>query len=139
MNALKLANKPGEYAMTLITVLVIVAVVELLAGIGPIVATPLVLDLLFGSAPNALATVVAKVAGVALIAIGAISWSARSVASGPPARAILNGLIIYNLGVVVALLYGFLYHGLSGALLWPVVVLHTLLGLVCVWQSSQQK
>ena len=60
---------------------------------------------------------VARVAGIALIALGIACWP------GPP----LVGMLIYSAAVTLYLAYLGFAGGLTGVLLWPAVVLHAIL------------
>ena len=60
---------------------------------------------------------VARVAGIALIALGIACWP------GPP----LVGMLTYSTVVTLYLAYLGFAGGLSGILLWPAVVLHVIL------------
>jgi hypothetical protein len=94
-------------------------------------AVPLALLLGVAAAPEE-ALVLARVAGTALIAIGLTSGLARSDAGGPALRAVLSGILFYDLAVAVVLAYAGLGSGLTGVLLWPAVVAHVALALWCV-------
>ena len=90
-----------------------------------LIAPTLVGQLLLGEQLTGVAIPVARVAGVALVALGIACWP------GPP----LAGMLIYS--VWVTLYFGYLGFaaGLAGVLLWPAVVLHLLLSILLgrVW------
>ena len=65
----------------------------------------------------ALLVPVARVAGMALIALGIACWP------GPP----LAGLLTYSVLVTVYLAYLGLAEAVTGILLWPAVALHVIL------------
>ena len=94
------------------------------AGTGlALLAVPTwVVDLLLGGEASDAATMLARVLGIALLALALACWP------GPPRR----GMLVY--GVAVALYLGAL--GLSGAatglLLWPAVLLHAVLAVALV-------
>src|ERR1700751_344814 len=95
------------------------AVAEVATGLSLLIAPSLVVHLLLGEQLTGLAMPVARVAGIALIALGIACWP------GPP----LVGMLTYSALVTLYLAYlGF--AGLSGILLWPVVVLHAILTAV---------
>ena len=92
------------------------AVAEVATGLALLIAPSLVVHLLLGEQLTGLAMPVARVAGIALIALGIACWP------GPP----LVGMLTHSALVTLYLAYlGF--AGLSGILLWPAVVLHTIL------------
>ena len=93
------------------------AIGEAVTGFALLIAPSLVGQLLLGEQLAGVAIPVARVAGIALIALGIACWP------GPP----LVGMLSYS---VLATLYlanlGFA-GSLTGVLLWPVVVLHVIL------------
>jgi len=89
------------------------AISEAVTGFALLVAPSLVGQLLLGEQLAGVAIPVAHVAGIALIALGIACWP------GPP----LLGMVTY--GALVTLYLAYL--GLTGALLWPAVILHALL------------
>ena len=92
------------------------AVAEVATGLALLIVPSLVGQLLLGEQLTGVAMPVARVAGIALIALGIACWP------GPP----LVGMLTYSALVTVYLAYlGF--AGLSGILLWPAVVLHAIL------------
>ena len=96
--------------------LVLAAVSEAATGLALLVAPSLVGRLLLGDELSGVALTVARVTGIALIALGVACWP------GPP----LVGMLTYSTAVTLYLAYvGF--TGVSGVLLWPAVVLHVIL------------
>jgi hypothetical protein len=66
---------------------------------------------------SGIAMTVARVTGIALIALGVGCWP------GTP----LVGMLTYSAAVTLYLAYVGVAGGMTGALLWPVVVLHAIL------------
>jgi hypothetical protein len=97
-------------------VLALAAVAEVLTGAALLVVPSLVGRLLLGEQLIGVALPVARVAGIALIGLGAACWPG-------PARI---GMLIYGAAVTVFLAYVGLTGG-GGVLLWPAVVLHAIL------------
>jgi hypothetical protein len=92
------------------------ALAEVATGLGLLIVPSLVGQLLLGEQLTGIALPVARVAGIALIALGIACWP------GPP----LVGMLIYSTLVTLYLAYlGFV--GLTGVLLWPAVILHVIL------------
>jgi hypothetical protein len=92
------------------------AVAEVATGLALLIVPSLVGQLLLGEQLTGVPIPVARVAGIALIALGIACWP------GPP----LVGMLTYSALVTLYLAYlGF--AGLSGILLWPAVVLHAIL------------
>jgi len=73
-----------------------------------------------------LTPLVARVLGIALIALGVACWP------GPPRV----GMLACSAAVTLYLPYVGFAGGLAGILLWPVVVLHLILTALLIWSSS---
>ena len=84
--------------------------------IVPSLAAPLLL----GDVLVDIAIPVARVAGIALIALGIACWP------GPP----LVGMVIYSAAVTLYLAYLGAVGGFGGILLWPAVVLHAVMTIL---------
>jgi hypothetical protein len=93
------------------------AVAEAATGLALLIVPSLVGQLLFGEQLAGVALAVARVAGIALIALGIACWP------GPP----LVGMLTYSALVMLYLAYLGFAGGLTGVLLWPAVVLHVIL------------
>ena len=98
-------------------VLVLAAVGEAATGLALLIVPSLVGRLLLGEELTGVAIPVARVAGIALIALGIACWP------GTP----LVGMLTYSAAVTLYLAYVGLVGGLTGILLWPAVVLHVIL------------
>jgi hypothetical protein len=98
-------------------VLVLAAVSESVTGLGLLIVPSLVGQLLLGAELTGVAMTVARVAGIALIALGVACWP------GTP----LVGMLTYNAAITLYLAYVGFTGDLTGILLWPVVVLHVIL------------
>ena len=106
-------------------VLVLAAVAEIATGAALLIVPSLVGRFLLGEDIVGIAATVARVAGIALIALGIACWP------GPPRF----GMLIYSAGVTVFLAHvGF--SGGGGALLWPAVILHATLTALLVRASA---
>ena len=97
-------------------VLILAAVAEAVTGAALVIVPSLVGQLLLGEELAGVAVMVARVAGIALIALGIACWP------GPPRI----GMLTYGAAVTVFLAYVGLIGG-GGVLLWPAVVLHAIL------------
>ena len=100
-------------------VVVFAAVAETATGLALLVVPSLVAQLLLGEELTGVAPPVARVAGIALVALGLACWP------GPPIR----GMLIYSALVTVYLAYLGLAAATAGVLLWPVVALHLILSI----------
>jgi hypothetical protein len=98
-------------------VLVLAAVSEAATGLALVVAPSLVARLLLGEELSGMAIAVARVAGIALIALGVACWPGTALA----------GMLTYSVAITVYLAYLGFTGGSTGILLWPAVVLHVIL------------
>lgn len=98
-------------------VLIFAAVSEAATGAALLVAPSLVGQLLLGAEMTGITMTVARVAGIALIALGVACWP------GTP----LLGMFTYSTAVMLYLAYAGFAGDLTGILLWPAVVLHMVL------------
>ena len=98
-------------------VLIIAAVGEAATGLALLIVPSLVGRLLLGEELSSVAVPVARVLGIALIALGVACWP------GPPRV----GMLTYCAAVTLYLAYVGFAGGFSGLLLWPVVALHAIL------------
>jgi hypothetical protein len=113
--------------------LTVSAVVEVGTGLGLVASPNLVATILLGSSLDApVALTVARVAGVALLALGSACWRARHDGPGRAAMGVVSGMVIYNAGTLAVLLDAGLGLGLSGIGLWPAVLAHAGMAAWCV-------
>ena len=98
-------------------VLIFAAVGEAATGLALLIVPSLVGQLLLGEALTGVAIPVARVAGIALIALGVACW--------PGMQRV--GMMTYGAAVTLYLAYLGLAGGSSGILLWPAVALHAIL------------
>jgi len=110
-------------------VLIFAAVGEAGTGLALLIVPSLVGRLLLGEELTGIAIAVARVAGIALIALGVACWP------GTP----LVGMLTYSAAVTLYLAcVGFL-GGLTGILLWPAVVLHAILTALLIRVLTSDK
>jgi hypothetical protein len=98
-------------------VLIFAAVGEAGMGLALLIVPSLVGRLLLGEELTGIAIPVARVAGIAVSALGVACWP------GPPRV----GMLIYSAAVTLYLAHLGFARGLNGILLWPAVVLHVVL------------
>jgi hypothetical protein len=98
-------------------VLVFAAVGEAATGLALFIYPSLTGQLLLGTELTGVAVTVARVAGIALIALGVACWP------GTP----LVGMLTYSAAITLYLAYVGLAGSSDGVLLWPAVVLHVIL------------
>jgi len=113
--------------------LTVTAAIEVGAGIMMLALPSLAATLLLGSPlDSAAGSTVARVAGVALIALGVACWRARSPGKSGAAKGLVGAMVIYNAGVAAVLVYASLGLKLSAFGLWPAVLLHAVMTVWCV-------
>ena len=105
-------------------VLILAAVGEAATGLALLIVPALVGRLLLGEELTDIAIPVARVAGIALIALGVTCWP------GPP----LVGMLTYSAAVTLYLACVGFAGSLTGILLWPAVALHGILSLLLARQ-----
>lgn len=103
------------------------ALIEVLTGLALLVAPVLVIGLLLGEGIGSTGVAVARVLGVGLVSVGIAGYESRGADARLAPRA---GLCIYNIGAAVVFAIFGSQSVTSGILLWPVVVLHGLLGVM---------
>ena len=97
--------------------LVFAAIGETLTGAALLIIPAWIGRLLFGVELTDVAAIAGRVAGIALVALGIACWPGTQ----------LIGMLTYSAGITLYLAYVGLAGGLTGILLWPVVVLHLIL------------
>jgi len=109
------------------------AVLEFGTGLA-LVAMPSVLaTLLFGAQLDTpVELTIARVVGVALLAISTACWLARLEDHSRVAKGLVGAMVIYNIGTVVILVSAGLSLRLSGIGLWPVVLVHAAMTAWCI-------
>ena len=105
------------------------AIGEAATGLALLIVPSLVGQLLLGEQLAGVAIPVARVAGIALIALGIACWP------GPP----LLGMLTYSALVTLYLAYLGFAGGLAGVLLWPAVVLHVILTALLMFDVTRMR
>jgi len=109
-------------------ILALAAVSEAATGLVLLVDPPIVVRLLFGAEIMGAGIVIARIAGISLIALGIACWP------GSKPRWALYGMVTYSTLAMVYLVYVGLTGG-RGILLWPAVAVHAVLSLLLVLSS----
>ena len=100
------------------------AVVEAATGVALLIVPSLVGRLLFGAELTGVSIPVARVAGIALIALGVACWPGSDAGGSPRA---LRAMLCYSLLATLYLAYLGIRGEWVGLLLWPAVVIHAIL------------
>src|SRR5262245_66373199 len=112
--------------------LVVTAALEFGTGLVLLMLPSTAAKLLLGQYLDAaIGLTVARVAGVALLALGAACWFARLDTETRAARGLASAMMLYNTGIVVVFGYAALASGLSSIGLWPVMLVHSLMAGWC--------
>jgi hypothetical protein len=98
-------------------VLIVAAAGEMATGAALLIAPSLIGQLLLGEELGGVAVIVARVTGIALVALGIACWP------GTP----LLAMLVYSAAITMYFAYAGLADGANGVLLWPVVVLHAIM------------
>jgi hypothetical protein len=119
-------------------VLVLAAVSEAATGLALLVVPSLVGWLLLGNELSGVSIPVARVAGIALIALGLACWPGNDAESSP-SRA-LRAMFFYSLLATLYLAYLGIGGEWVGLLLWPAVAVHAILTILLVraWLKDRQ-
>ena len=110
-------------------VLIFAAVGEAATGLALLIVPSLVGRLLLGEELTGVAIPIARVAGIALVALGLACWP------GTPR----SGMLTYSAAVTLYLAYLGFAGGSAGLLLWPAVVLHAILTVLLARASTSDK
>lgn len=111
-------------------VLIVAAVGEMATGAALLIVPSLIGQLLIGEELGGVAVIVARVTGIALVALGIACWP------GTP----LLAMLVYSVAITLYLAYAGLADGASGVLLWPVVVLHAIMSVLLArsWLAARR-
>jgi len=113
--------------------LTVTAAIEVGTGVALLVWPPAPVQLLLGSSLDTPAALtVGRLAGAALLALGAACWLARSDKQSRTATGLITAMLLYNTAAVALLAFVGVSSGLRGVGLWPAVVLHAALAGWCV-------
>jgi hypothetical protein len=101
-------------------VLIFAVCAEVITGLALLMLPSLAGQLLLGEELTGVAIPVARIAGIALIALGIACWP------GPP----LVGMLTYSVVVTLYLAYLGFAGALTGVFLWPAIALHAILSIL---------
>ncbi len=105
--------------MAIRRLLAVVGAGEAFMGLALVIYPSLVVRLLFGAEISGAGTVMSRITGIALVALGVACWP------GPA----LVGMLTYSALVMAYLAYVGISGEWVGPLLWPAVVVHAVLTL----------
>jgi len=111
--------------------LIVAAFIEALTGLLLFVNPRIVVQFLLGAQITGVGALMSRVAGISLIALGVACFPASNLNA-------FYGMLTYNALVIVFLIFiGIRYE--AGILLWPAVVVHSVLSLLLVWAGRTER
>jgi len=105
---------------------------EILAGLTALIAPGPLLSLLLGGPGDPISSVMARLFGAGVFALGLACVKARHDVASPAGLAVSIGITAYNFLAAVVLLWTAAEMGLGGLLLWGAGIGHAALGLLFV-------
>lgn len=113
--------------------LIVTAVIEILTGLMLIILPSTIASLLLGSAiDTTISLTIARVTGVALIALGIACWTTNNYYNIDTAKGLVIAMTFYNIGICIVLVYAGTQLGLSGIGLLPTIIIHLALASWCL-------
>jgi hypothetical protein len=103
------------------TILMLAALAEAGTGVILLVYPPIVVRLLFDTEIVGAGVIMSRLAGIALIGLGAACWP------GTDTRRAFRGMVSYSVLAMLLLIYIGVRGGGIGLLLWPAVIVHAIL------------
>ena len=110
--------------------LALAAIIEVATGMALLIVPSLVGRLLFGEEFTGIVISVARVLGIALLALGVGCW---------PGSTALCGMLTYSGLATLYLLFLAVRGEWVGPLLWPVVAVHGILTVLLAWVWFQSR
>ena len=123
--------------MKIQTLLTFTGVLEIMTGIGLILVPSLLIRILLGAEINdPVVFTIARVGGSAILALGIACWLARTGQHSRELKALIGGMLVYNIAVFVTLANSAIGFKATPVLIAALIV-HALLAIFCI--SSLQK
>jgi hypothetical protein len=101
---------------------------EILAGSAALIIPAMMVSLLFGVSMDPIASVLARLFGAGVFALGLACLKARDDVGSPAGVAMSIGITAYNVLAAVVLIWAAEELGLGGILLWGAGIGHATLG-----------
>jgi hypothetical protein len=118
--------------MSLRLLLTLCGGLEILAGLAALIAPGPLLSLLLGGPGDPISSVMARLFGAGVFALGLACVKARHDVASPAGLAVSIGITAYNFLAAVVLLWSAAEMGLGGLLLWGAGIGHAVLGALFV-------
>ena len=124
----------------MLALLLVTALLEVLTGLALLATPSLVVSVLLGTVlDSSTGTVLARVAGAALLSLGLVAWLARKLPRSPAAGGLVQALLFYNAAVAAVLIHANVALGVSGIGLWPAVIVHVAMAGWCIVRMRKDK
>ena len=113
--------------------LTVTAIVEGCAGLMFEVLPSQMSKLVFGtSLSTSIEFALARGFGIGLIGLAVICWLTRHDGQSHTVRGIVGGLMVFEAGCAIGLLYANIVSGLSSIFFWPFVLIHLVMATWCI-------
>jgi hypothetical protein len=114
------------------TLLIVTAVIESFTGLVFLILPSLLVSILLGlSVTGTVDLLLGRVAGAALLSLGIACWLARNDGKSRAVKGLVTAMLLYNIIATSLLAYAGLGAHLSGAGLWPAVLVHLVMAVWC--------
>ena len=119
--------------MSLRLLLLLAGGLEILAGLAALIIPAPMVSVLLGVSMDPIASVLARLFGTGVFALGLACLKARHDVGSPAGVAVSIGITTYNVLAAVVLIWAAAELGLGGLLLWAAGISHAVLGAVFVF------
>jgi hypothetical protein len=115
------------------SLLIVTAILETGTGLALVVSPSVPVSLLLGTSLETPAAVaVGRIAGAAVLSLGAACWLARNDEQSRATTGLIAAMLLYNIAAVAVLAGATFGSGLTGVGLWPGLVLHVAMAVWCI-------
>lgn len=118
--------------MSLRLLLTVSGGIEILTGVLTLISPAMVVGLLLGGPTDAIATVLARLFGAGVFALGLACLRARDDVGSAAGLAVTIGITSYNVLAAVVIIWAAAGLGLGGLALWAAGIGHAVLGVLFV-------
>jgi hypothetical protein len=115
------------------------ALIEIATGLALLAVPAVVIQILLGAEITGATVPLARVAGVALLALGVACWLGSYDTQSCASRGVVSAMVIYNVGVVFVLASVGKHWSPVGVALWPTVILHVAMAAWCVASLARSR
>jgi hypothetical protein len=113
--------------------LILSAAFEAAIGLSLAIVPDIPVSILLGSSLNTSAgSLVARVAGAALLSLSVACWLARHDKQSRAANGVICAMLLYNTSAVGLMIYAAIGLKLIGPGLWPTILLHAAMAILCI-------